>query len=111
MQSGIHAGALPVKLPAFQEKKKNGVIKTLVVLHQLTRAVRTNDFEAWSANLEELERCWFCPALDALKHGMIDELRISMPQGDRTMECRLARRDLYRFWRARRSLYRFAAHD
>ena len=112
MQSGINADALPGKLPAFQENEKNGAGKTLVVLHQLTHAVRANDFTAWSANIEVLDRCWFSPALDALKHGMIDELHLSLPEAGRTIECNLTRGDLYRFWRTRRAISSFAAnHD
>lgn len=83
---------------------------TLVVLHQLTRCVRANDYAAWPPALASLEHAWFAPALAALKAGRLSGVRLCLPSERLTLDCNVKRSDLYKFWRTRRPLPYYSSH-
>ena len=107
LYGGIAPGPVAHDFAALGDNPKDG---TLVVLHQLTRCVRANDYAAWPSALAALEHDWFAPALTALKAGRLSGVRVCLPSERATLDCTARRSDLYKFWRTRRPLHCYASH-
>lgn len=105
---GIAAAPLAQDFAELGDNLKDG---TLVVLHQLTRCVRANDYAAWPSALAALEHAWFAPALAALKAGRLSSVRVCLPTEHVTLDCTVKRSDIHKFWRTRRPLHNYASHD
>jgi hypothetical protein len=80
----------------------------LIVLHQLTKILRTGDADSLSPALTRIEEDWIVPALAALRNGQIDTLRLCLPSQTVTLDCRIRRSDLLKFWRRPRALAAYA---
>jgi hypothetical protein len=107
----LHGGIAPAPIAqdfaALGDNLEDGA---LVVLHQLTRCVRANDYAAWPTALAALEHNWFAPALVALKAGRLSGVRVCLPSEHVTLDCMVKRGDLHKFWRTRRPLRYYASH-
>ncbi|THF67095.1 hypothetical protein E6C76_01530 [Pseudothauera nasutitermitis] len=77
---------------------------TLAVLERLAQPAMHLDLEGWRAALAELERGWFAPLLDALRHGRLRQLTLVVPDERATLEFTLNARDPWKFWRRPLSL-------
>lgn len=73
----------------------------LIVLDQARAAVQYGDAEQWAAFVEQFDRQWIAPLLSALKDGRVHELKLYI---DNERAFRLARPQLWRWWRRRRPL-------
>ena len=76
----------------------------LIVLTQLTRAVRYGDNAAWRAGLAALNRQWFAPLLAGLRQRRIVRLALVVPDERGCERYDLAWEDLFKFWRPARPL-------
>jgi hypothetical protein len=77
----------------------------LIVLDALRAPLQYRDAEAWAKTMEELERNWFAPLLDALKSRAVESAALLTDTGQ---SFRLTSRLARRWWRLRKplSLYR-----
>ncbi|MDX2218553.1 MAG: hypothetical protein SF172_05965 [Burkholderiales bacterium] len=75
---------------------------SLVVLDDLSRAVRAHDPDAWHAALVRLEQDWFRPAMQAVWGKQLPVLRAVFPGERHTQYLHVARLDLWKLWRSRR---------
>lgn len=75
---------------------------SLVVLDDLSRAVRAHDAEAWNAALIRLERDWFQPVMKAVWEKRLPMVRAVFPGERHTQYLHVARLDLWKLWRSRR---------
>lgn len=73
----------------------------LLCLDDLQQAVAYGDLEAWLAQLEQLERNWFAPLLQALQRGQIHQLSVHPSNGQ---TYRIRRWQLLQFWRRSKGL-------
>lgn len=71
----------------------------LAVVDALEQPARSGDALAWRDALARLETDWLAPALDALREGRLDALRLFAPGDLAAAELRVGRRDLWKFWR------------
>ncbi len=76
----------------------------LVLLDGLRKAAQYGDADGWRKHLEDLERDWFAPLLEALAQGRVGMVSLHAlgPEGVHTAE--VTRGDLRRFWRRVRPL-------
>jgi len=75
---------------------------SLVVLDDLSRAVRAHDAAAWHAALESMERNWFKPVMQAVWGKKLPMVRAVFPGERHTQYLHVARLDLWKLWRSRR---------
>ncbi|MBL8515514.1 MAG: hypothetical protein JNM76_00980 [Betaproteobacteria bacterium] len=75
---------------------------SLVVLDDLSRAVRAHDAAGWRAALETMERNWFQPVMQAVWDKRLPMVRAVFPGERHTQYLHLARLDLWKLWRSRR---------
>jgi hypothetical protein len=71
----------------------------LVVLDGLRRAAQYGDAHAWRAGLEQLERDWFAPLLQALTGERIGMLSLHALGPGGALSAEVTHGDLRRFWR------------
>jgi len=71
----------------------------LAVVDALEQPARTGDALVWRDELARFEADWLAPALDALREGRLDALRLVAPGDLAAAELRVGRRDLWKFWR------------
>ncbi|WP_206951896.1 regulator [Trinickia acidisoli] len=74
---------------------------TLVELGPFTAPFIAQDWAAWQAALDELERNWFAPALDALTTGRLGALSLTLAGDTGSVTLSATRGDLRKFWRRR----------
>jgi hypothetical protein len=103
--SGIAARPLPAS-GALLDPRGSG---TQLVALALLPATAYGDLRRWREALTTLERDWFNPLLDALKRGAIEALALHGLGPDFSYVSEIRPGDLWRFWRARRSLHVYAA--
>jgi len=72
---------------------------SLIVLDSLHKAAQYGDADGWRSGLEQLERDWFVPLLDALTRGCIGMVSIHTLGLERVHSSEVTRGDLRRFWR------------
>lgn len=97
------AGGLPP--PALT----NGGGNVLAVLDDLAGPARRLDAFAWRDALARLERDWFAPLAQALRHGRITALHIAAFGPDASLDVDVAGADALKFWRRARPLTALAA--
>ncbi|HEU4852866.1 MAG TPA: hypothetical protein VFT37_12005 [Telluria sp.] len=66
---------------------------------QLTGPVIGADWSAWLVAMEELEREWFAPALDAVRNGTLDRLSLVLSSRELLLETSTTRLAQRKFWR------------
>lgn len=71
----------------------------LAVEDSLEQPARTGDALAWREQLARLEANWLLPALEALRAGRLDALRLLVPGDLAAAELHVSRSDLWKFWR------------
>ena len=81
----------------------------LAVLDTLEHPARSGDATAWRDELARFEADWLAPALDALRGGRLDALRLFAPGERGSAELQLSRHDLWKFWRKPRELTELVA--
>jgi hypothetical protein len=74
---------------------------TLVELDPCTAPFIMEDGAAWQQAFAALEANWFAPALDALQHGRLGELGLTLCGDTGSITLALTRGDLRKFWRRR----------
>jgi hypothetical protein len=78
-----------------------GTGTTLVELSAFTAPFIAQDWAAWQAALEGLERDWFAPALEALDTGRLGALALTLAGDTGSATLTATRGDLRKFWRRR----------
>jgi hypothetical protein len=76
----------------------------LIVLDAPELADLRGDFVGWGEELVHLEQHWFSPLLQALKDGQVTGVCLHFAEVQRVASFRLARGDLWKFWRRTKSL-------
>jgi hypothetical protein len=71
----------------------------LAVFDALEQPARVGDGVVWRERLAHFESAWLAPALDALRRGRLDALRILAPGDFAAAELQVSRHDLWKFWR------------
>jgi len=79
----------------------------LVLLDGLRAAAQYSDAHGWRTALQQLERDWFAPLLQALRQERVGMLSLHAPGPAGGLSVELAKGDLHRFWRRVKPL---AAH-
>jgi hypothetical protein len=103
------AGAQPRALPQSAGEwlaQAPGEGRHLAVLDALRAPLALGQGAEYRACIEELEKKWFAPLLDALRSGRAGMLSVHVPDAAASFET--IRGDLRRFWRRRRALERYA---
>ena len=72
---------------------------TLVLAEHLRGAAQYGDIIGWREGMQQLEADWFAPLLAMLKSGKLSELRIIVPGTTESVEWRVMRGMLLKFWR------------
>ncbi len=93
------ARLLRIECRALPERFTAADAATLAVFDALEHPARTGDALAWRDELARFEADWLAPALDALRGGRLDALRLLAPGELAAVEVRLRRHDLWKFWR------------
>lgn len=75
--------------------------ETLVELDPFTAPFIAQDWLAWQAALEQLERDWFAPALEALQAGRLGALGLTLAGDTGSVTLTATRGDLRKVWRRR----------
>jgi len=94
----IDAAALPERFGS------TGARNPLAVHDALELPARSGDALAWREQMERLEADWLAPALDALRSGRLDALRLLAPGELGAAKLHVGRNDLWKFWRKPRAL-------
>jgi hypothetical protein len=89
----IDCAALPARLNDTESRR------TLAICDALDYPARTGDALAWRDELARFEADWLAPALDALRDGRLEGLRLFAPGELATTELQVSRSDLWKFWR------------
>ena len=103
-----HAAGLPADAAAWLRHGDAGEGSHLLVISGLGTAAAYLDTDAWRERIAELERKWFDPLLGALGRGAVASVAIVAPGAETCWRFDVARRDLYRFWRAAKPLSAYA---
>ena len=80
----------------------------LLVLDQLSDALRTKDIAAWREQLAKLERDWIDPLVLALRAGRISAIALAAVNRDDLLEATLTPTRCWRLWRRARPLASYA---
>lgn len=75
---------------------------SLVLLDDLSRAVRAHDPAVWQAAVTRLERDWFKPVMQSVWGKQLPLVRAVFPGERHTQYLHVARLDLWKLWRSRR---------
>ncbi len=81
----------------------------LIVLDQLRAAAQYGDAHGWRQALQQLERDWFAPLLEALMQEGVGMLSLHVPGPAGGLSVEVARGDLRRFWRRVKPLADYAS--
>lgn len=81
---------------------------SLILLDQLRGAARYGDAHGWREGLQQLERDWFAPLLEALRQERIGMLSLHALGPAGVLSAETTRGDLRRFWRRVKPLPDFA---
>jgi hypothetical protein len=82
----------------------------LIVLDTLQIAALSGDLSRWREALERLERNWFEFLRQALRAGRLSRLSLAVTDGGHS-EFTVAGKDLWKFWRVRKSLAEYLANS
>jgi hypothetical protein len=81
-----------ISLPEEFAQASFAAAENLVVLHQATREVRSQNREAWAAQVAEIDRRWIAPAMTALDTGKIASLTLHLPNDVTSLTATATRR-------------------
>lgn len=95
---GIEAAALPAGYAGATARAP------LAIIDALELPARVGDAMAWREQLARLDTDWLAPALDALRAGRLDALRLLAPGDTGAVELHVGRFDSWKFWRGPRAL-------
>ncbi|MES2353609.1 MAG: phosphoglycerate mutase [Pseudomonadota bacterium] len=84
--------------------QKNAQGEHLIVLDELEVPRQYDDVYNWQQALIQLEQNWFLPLLKALQTGRIKQLTLTGFGDDRSVEIKITRTNLWKFWRNSRRL-------
>ena len=98
MAAAVEAGAAP---RSFNGLPPLGAGTTLVELSPFAAPFIAQDWAAWQAARETLERDWFVPALEALDTGSLGALTLTLAGDTGSVTLAATRGDLRKFWRRR----------
>ena len=73
--------------------------RAAVVLDTLRHPLAIGDLHIWYERMQQLERDWFTPMLEALRHEHIGMLTLIDPNHTSQIQIETTRQDLRRFWR------------
>lgn len=76
---------------------------SLVLLDEIAQSMDNLQLEEWIELLQELEENWFEPLLNGLQQGQIESLFIDLGC---TFQCHIAPKNLHRFWRFKKPIYK-----
>ncbi len=76
-----------------------GTRRPLAVYEALEQPARVGDALVWRDELARFEADWLLPAVDALRSGRLDALRLLAPGDSASAELQVSRGDLWKFWR------------
>lgn len=99
LAAGVEAAAAPASFKALPPPLTAGT--TLVELSPFTAPFIAQDWAAWQAALDTLERGWFAPALQALDAGDLGALELTLAGDTGSVTLSATRGDLRKFWRRR----------
>ncbi|BEV71134.1 MULTISPECIES: hypothetical protein [unclassified Paludibacterium] len=74
-----------------------------VQLDRLQGPAQYRDAWGWREQVQQLEQDWFAPLLQALRTGQLRQLTL-LSCGERSLQVRIRRVDLWKFWRRPRAL-------
>ncbi|MGN6649352.1 regulator [Trinickia sp.] len=86
---------------SFKALPPLGAGTTLVELNPFAAPFIAQDWAAWQAALDEVERDWFAPALEALDAGRLGALTLTLAGDTGSVTLAATRGDLRKFWRRR----------
>jgi hypothetical protein len=81
------------------------------VIDDLAAPARNLDALAWREALASVEQDWFAPAVEALMNGRCRSLHLAAFGADASLDLRVSRIDLLKFWRRPQPLSRLAAQE
>jgi len=98
LAANVETTAVPA---SFKALPPLGSGETLVELDAFTAPFIAQDWIAWQVALEQLERDWFAPALEALDSGRLGSLGLTLAGDTGSVTLTATRGDLRKFWRRR----------
>jgi hypothetical protein len=98
MAAAVETGAAPRSFNALPPLTAS---TTLVELSPFAAPFIAQDWAAWQAALDTLERDWFVPALEALDTGSLGALTLTLAGDTGSVTLAATRGDLRKFWRRR----------
>lgn len=95
------ASAVACQTPAdrFSHQDCGSAQRTLIVASAGARPAHYLDVSAWRTALEQIDRQWIAPALQAMRAGRVGSLSVTGLGDEATCELSLARRDLWKAWK------------
>ncbi len=90
------------------ELLRAGAGVNLILLDQLRAAAQYGDAQGWRVALQQLERNWFAPLLEALRRERVGMLSLHAPAPAGGLSVEVTHGDLPRFWRRVRPLESYA---
>lgn len=98
----IEGASLPARFGSATARRP------LAMMDALEHPARIGDAIVWREELARFEADWLAPALDALRNGRLDGLRLLAPGEHHSVEVEVRRGDLWKFWRKPRPLTELA---
>lgn len=96
--AGVPTHPLPSDAAHFLAHAAPGT-EQLIVLDDLSAALRHEDGPAWRDALAALESRWFVPLKNALAAGQLQHVHLHVPGASATLDGTCSRADLWKFWR------------
>lgn len=93
---------LPLNAADWLQSQKLG--NHLVILDSLHMKAKYRDAYGWRETLKEIEKNWFLPIYDALKHGAISQLHLITSNDNSLQSFIVTRADLWKFWLAQKPM-------
>ena len=93
------ARLLQIGCSALPERFTHADASALALFDALEHPARFGDALAWRDELARFEADWLAPALEALRGGRLDALRLLAPGDLAAVELRISRHDTWKFWR------------
>jgi hypothetical protein len=102
--------AVPLQ-PWDGQPPASGEGSLLVLADTLARPALYADEEAWRDALTALEATHLAPSLAALKSGRFESITLTAPGDRASLDIRLTRSDLWKFWKKPLTLEKLSAED
>jgi hypothetical protein len=108
MAARLAARALPADAAELM-RAGAGTGVNLILLDRLRAPAQYGDAHGWREGLQQLERDWFAPLLEALRQERIGMLSLHAPGPAGGLSVEVTRGDLRRFWRRVKPLADYAS--